>query len=145
MSGARSSIERCFGQLVLAWQILKHGIHVKSVERAQAIITCCVILHNVRKQFGCPDRNIAVDNLHYEELHNLSEAIAWITEHGGNNAFGERMSEDRRVDAVTCAVHGSQIRQKIAIYLRDTGHTRHGAEPIFTNRTIDRDSLQVDW
>lgn len=132
LSAARSSIERCFGQLVLAWQILKKGIRVNDPAIAQQIIQCTVCLHNLRKRFRCPDQNLTTTGREREavELRNITDAVAWVQEHGGDEHLGGRMRADRTSSAVACSLLGSQMREYLAVTLRDLGCTRSGARPI---------------
>lgn len=131
LSAARSSIERCFGQLVLAWQILKKGIRTKDPATAQKIIQCTICLHNLRKRFRCPDQNLHVATAGRGiELQNLTDSVAWVQEHGGDDLLGGRLRADRRVPAIACSLLGTQLRDQLAVALRDSGSTRSGVQPI---------------
>lgn len=143
MSAARSSIERCFGQLVLAWQIIKHGISAKDDSRARTVIRCVICLHNLRKRFQCPNLSLStgttrascqsVNNLADEGLRNLAEARDWVTEHGlAAGEVGERLPGDRRASALLCSSIGSEVRQQLGRSLQEEGDTRQGVAPILS-------------
>lgn len=130
MSVARASIERAFAQLVLAFQILKHGINVVDINKAHQVIQAAVILHNVRKRFNAPSLNRAsAPNFQRDimqagtPLNNEEEAIFFVR-HMGMDQVGERRPEDRRAAAQICARIGAEVRERIGQQLVDSGYVR---------------------
>jgi hypothetical protein len=137
MSAARAAIERAFGQLVLTWQILKKGIHVKKIGRAHEIIKACILLHNFRKQHTTPSSfEFDFEQLVVGELRPLTaildQNVALVGLNEGieyvramvDDRVGERANEDRQSNVKTCASVGSNVRDRLAQQLVADGKVR---------------------
>lgn len=136
LSTGRSTIERCFGQSVMAFPILKKGIDVKDPEFAAQIIQVCFLLHNFRKSNGevgqiqpFPTRDAAPSE---DPALASPEGAQDYVRGMGDDLVGERLPEERREEAVDDARTGRMKRRELAQMLLEAGLHRSGSVPDFT-------------